>query len=461
MQKDRSQTRTVTVTVDAQDPSGAGAIHAFGKKILVTGIIAGERVALHIKDPREIYPEAEIRRIVARSPHRVDPRCPVFGRCGGCTLQMLAYPEQLKWKRRVVKEAIGKMLEDRSVLVRPTIGMKDPWLYRNKVQYPVGRDGRFPIIGFYAPVSYRIVTNRGCPIQHPEADLLKETLLAHLKEHRIEPYDERTGDGLVRTLMTRKGFATGQVVCILVLNGRTLPAMEDFVAAARAAVPALTGVVVNVNTKKGRVILGRENRVVWGSGTLTDTLLGHTFEISPNSFYQVNHAQAEALYRAALELAAIEKKDVVFDLYAGAGTITIPAAALAKEAWGVELSPEAVADAERNAKRNGMENARFVAGDVIRETSRLLDKKVRPDIVILDPPRAGCDKPLLLMLAAARPKRIVYVSCDPRTLARDLGILELHGYRVAEVQPVDLFPHTGHIEAVALLEPMGKKAAHK
>lgn len=461
MPQERSHTKTVTVKVDAQDPSGAGAIHAFGKKILVTGIIAGERVALHIKDPREIYPEAEIRRIALRSPHRVDPRCPVFGRCGGCTLQMLAYPEQLKWKRRAVKDALGRSLEDRSVLVRPTIGMRDPWLYRNKVQYPVGRNGKFPVIGFYAPVSYRIVTNRGCPIQHPEADLLKEALLAHIKKHRIEPYDERNGDGLVRTLMTRKGFATGQVVCILVLNGRTLPAAEEFVDAARAAVPALTGVVVNVNTKKGRVILGRENRVVWGSGTLTDTLLGHTFEISPNSFYQVNHPQAETLYRTALELAAIEKKDIVFDLYAGAGTITIPAAALAKEAWGVELSSEAVADAERNAKRNGMENARFVAGDVVKETSRLIEKKVRPDIVILDPPRAGCDKPLLLMLAAARPKRIVYVSCDPRTLARDLGILELHGYRVAEVQPVDLFPHTGHIEAVALLEPMGKKASHK
>lgn len=450
--------RSVTLRVDAQDPSGAGVVHTFGKKILVTGLIAGERAALHIKNPQDTYPEAEIKKIVEPSPHRVEPRCPVFGRCGGCTLQMLAYPEQLALKRRMVKSAIQKALEDRSVLVRPTLGMADPWLYRNKVQYPVGRDGKFPVIGFYAPVSYRIVTNRGCPIQHPEADLLKAALLAHMKKHRISPYDEREGEGLVRTLMTRKGFATGEVILILVLNGGGMPAMEEFVESARAAVPALTGVVINQNTKKSRVILSRENRVVWGTALLTDKLLDHTFELSPNSFYQVNHSQAEVLYRTALDLAAIGPGDTVFDLYSGAGTLTIPAAKRAKMAWGIELSAEATADAERNAKRNNVENVQFIAGDVVKEVTRLIDKKkISPDVIILDPPRAGCDKPLLLMLAGARPKRIVYVSCDPQTLGRDLGILELHGYRVAEVQPVDLFPHTGHIEAVALLEPAPKR----
>lgn len=454
--------RTVTVRVDAQDPSGAGIVHAFGKKILVTGVIRGERVALHIRNPQEIYPEAVLKRVVEPSPRRVTPKCPVFGRCGGCTLQMLSYPEQLNWKRRVVKDAILQAVEDPSVLVRPTVGMTDPWGYRNKVQYPVGRDGKFPVIGFYAPVSYRIVTNRGCPIQHPEADLLKETLLAHMKKHRIEPYDEREGDGLVRTLMTRKGFVTGAVTLIVVLNGKSLPALDEFVAAARAAVPALTGIVVNVNTKRTRVILARENRVVWGTATLTDTLLGHTFELSPNSFYQVNHSQTEVLYRTALDFAAIRKEDTVFDLYSGAGTLTIPAAKQAKEVWGIELSPDATADAERNAKLNGVENARFIAGDVVKEVATLINnKKISPAVVILDPPRAGCEKSLLLLLAAARPKRIVYISCDPQTLARDLALLELHGYRVAEVQPVDLFPHTGHIEAVALLEPMAKKAPTK
>lgn len=458
MRNASSLERTVTVSVDAQDPSGAGIIHTFGKKILVTGLIVGEKVALHIRNPQDIYPEAEIKKIVEPSPHRVEPKCPVFGRCGGCTLQMLAYPEQLALKKRIVKAALQKTLEDRSVLVRPTIGMKDPWGYRNKVQYPVGRDGKFPVIGFYAPVSYRIVTNRGCLIQHPEADTLKAVLLAHMKKHRLEPYDEREGDGLVRTLMTRKGFATGAVTLIIVLNGKNLPAVEEFVAAAREAVPALTGIVINENTKKSRVILARENRVVWGTATLTDKLLGHTFELSPNSFYQVNHAQTEVLYRTALEFAAIGNTEVVFDLYSGAGTLTIPAAKQAKAVWGIELSTDATADAERNAKLNGVENAHFIAGDVVKEVTRLINKKINPAVVILDPPRAGCDKPLLLMLAAARPKRIVYISCDPQTLARDLALLELHGYRVAEVQPVDLFPHTGHIEAVALLEPMTRKA---
>jgi len=453
--------RTITVTVDGQDASGAGIVHAFGKKILVTGLIAGERAVIHVKDPREVYPEAEVRRIVSPAPTRVEPRCPVFGRCGGCTLQMLDYEAQREWKRRRVREAIRRALEDRSVRILPVIGMSDPWRYRNKVQYPVGASGKFPLVGFYAPVSYRIVPNRGCPIQHPEADLLKEILVAHMETHRIAPYDERKGTGLVRYLMTRKGDATGEVLGILVLNGAKLPAEEAFVAAARAAIPNLVGVVVNVNTRRTRVILGPHNRLVWGKERLTDRLLDCSFEVSPNAFYQVNHTQTETLYRTVLSYAALGKSDRVFDLYTGIGTLAVLAARMSGGVWGVDISAEAIADAKRNAALNRVDNIHFVTGDVTAAVSSLLGNKVIPDVIILDPPRAGCSKPLLAMLAAARPRRIVYVSCDPETLARDLGILEAHGFIAREVQPVDLFPHTGHIEAVALIEPGTKAVPEK
>lgn len=453
--------RTIRVTVDGQDASGAGIVHAFGKKILIANLIAGEQAIVRVKNPQAVYPEAEVVRILSPSPTRVPPRCPVFGKCGGCTLQMLSYEAQREWKRRRVRDALRRELEDRSVPVLPVIGMSDPWHYRNKVQYPVGSSGKFPLIGFYAPVSYHIVPNRGCPIQHPEADILKEVLLAHMETHHISPYDDRRGTGLVRYLMTRKGEATGEVLCILVLNGERLPAEEAFVTAARAAVPSLVGVIVNKNTRRTRVILSPQNRLVWGKDRLTDRLLGSSFEVSPNAFYQVNHAQTETLYRTVLSYAEITKKDIIFDLYTGIGTLAVLAAANAHMVWGVDLSPEAIADAERNAILNKVRNARFMCGDVTPAVSSLLQKDLRPSVVILDPPRAGCSQRLLAMLAAARPRRIVYVSCEPGTLAHDLGVLEAHGFVTREAQPVDLFPHTGHIETVAVVEPAAKGTREK
>ncbi len=391
-----------------------------------------------------------VRKHTAKTP-KAKPFCPVFGRCGGCSLQNLTYQEQLDVKTLKVRDAIAKYLSGEFELF-PALGMAEPLFYRNKVQYPAGISNRKKVIGFYADHSWDIIENEGCAIQHPEADSIKKILVEHLEANRISVYDRRTEAGYFRYLMTRKAFATGEIMVILVARGPAFPGSKKLIAQILKEVPAVKSIVLNINKRPGPVILGKEEVLLYGDPTIRDILCGLTFDISARSFYQVNPVQTAALYRVAEEFAGITKRHTVFDLYCGIGTFSLIAARKAGTVYGIELNEEAIHDAERNRERNEVPNAKFIAGRAENAIWKLFREGVRPDVAILNPPRSGCDEGVMRALIQRDIPRVVYISCDPETLGRDLGMLEDGGFAIKKIQPVDMFPHTAHIESVALAE---------
>ncbi|MFF2885573.1 23S rRNA (uracil(1939)-C(5))-methyltransferase RlmD [Paenibacillus sp. NPDC057967] len=453
----------VTVDLVGLTHDGDGVGRANGFTLFVQGGLPGEQARVRVMKLKKQYGYARLQELVKASPDRINPPCDIYKECGGCQLQHLDYEAQLAWKRQHVIDnltRIGKLsvagerdAQD-GVIVHPTIGMDDPWRYRNKAAVPVGAAGENGelVAGFYARGTHRIIDMDDCLIQHEHNDEVVRVVKKVARDLRIQPYDESTGKGVLRHIMARTGVVTGEIMVVLVTNGKRLPRQPEWIEHLRASLPGLKSIVLNVNEEHTNAIFGDETRVLWGSEFIYDELDGIRFAISARSFYQINPAQTVALYRKAVEYAALSGKERVIDAYCGIGTISLFLARQAGHVYGVEIVPEAIEDAKRNAALNGIDNASFEAGPAEVVMPRWRKEGVEADVVVVDPPRKGCDPALLETILALQPKRVVYVSCNPSTLARDLRILEDGGYKTVEVTPVDMFPWTVHVESVALLK---------
>ena len=444
--------RTYTFSITGLGHSGEGVGRVEGFTVFVRYALPGETVTAVIDEVRTNFARGRLIRIEVTDPQRVNPQCPVYEACGGCQLQHLSYAGQLEVKRQAVQDSIQRIGKLMDVKTMPVLGMTDPWRYRNKAQFPVGCIGGEIITGCFAAGSHDIVSTQSCLIQNELNDRLLAAVRRNAASVGVAPYDEKTGQGVLRHVMGRVGIATGEVMAVLVTATRDFPGSEELVRQLRAAMPEIVSIQQNVNSGRTNVILGRETRVLWGNPVIYDRIGHFSFQISAESFFQVNAAQTQVLYEQAVKKAGLSGVETVFDLYSGTGTISLFLSEGASQVYGIEYSKAAVADAERNAADNGVRNVNFIAGDVAEKIVELQEKGIRPDVIVLDPPRAGCEEIVLRTAAAMEPSRIVYVSCNPATLARDLAILENMGYATREVQPVDMFPQTFHVECVAVIE---------
>jgi len=461
------------IEIEGLTHEGEGVGRADGYTLFVSGALPGERVRARVTSVKKSYGHAELVEIVRRSEERVTPPCLIYEECGGCQLQHLDYEAQLRWKRKLVidnLQRIGKLEvasepesddSQSGVIVHPTIGMAQPWRYRNKAVVPIGEREGGLVGGFYAQGSHRIVDMDACLIQDAHNDELIRIVKRIAGELGIPAYRSETHEGLLRHVIVRVGVRSREMMLVLVTNGERLPRTAELVErireAARVSQPEyeLKSICLNVNTKRTSLIFGDETRVLWGSETIEDRIGDIRFAISARSFYQVNPVQTEVLYRKALDYAGLTGSETVIDAYCGIGTISLFLAQQAKRVYGVEIVPEAVEDAKRNAELNGITNAEFAVGLAEELLPRWRAAGIMADVIVVDPPRKGCDRALLDTIIAMRPERVVYVSCNPSTLARDLRVLEDGGFRTVEVQPVDMFPHSGHVECVILMVRKG------
>ncbi|NLG83868.1 MAG: 23S rRNA (uracil(1939)-C(5))-methyltransferase RlmD [Firmicutes bacterium] len=443
------QTLTLQITGYGHNGEGVGRYQNF--TVFVNGAIRGEEVEVRISEVHRNFARANTLRILNPAPERVAPACPLYGRCGGCQLLHLAYPAQLELKRQRVVDALTRLGGLADVPVRPPVGMDDPWHYRNKVQYPVALvDGKI-VLGCYERYSHRVVPTEDCLIQQEVNNRLMRAVRRLAQEWRLLPYDERTGRGFLRHVLIKSAAGTGEAMVVLVTNGPEFPRGEEFGAALAAEVPQLVGLAQNINLLRTNVVLGRETRILWGKEAIVDEVGGVRFRVSAVSFFQVNPLQTEVLYERALAYAGLTGKEMVLDVYCGVGSLTLFLARQARRVYGVEVVEEAIHDAEENARLNGIENVTFLVGEAERVLPKLAASGTRVAPAGLDPPRAGGESGVLRTLAATGVPRIVYISCNPSTLARDLKLLAEEGYVVREVQPVDMFPHTFHVESVVLI----------
>ncbi|MBU8906412.1 23S rRNA (uracil(1939)-C(5))-methyltransferase RlmD [Desertibacillus haloalkaliphilus] len=442
----------VDVVFEDLTHEGAAVAKIDGYALFVPKGLPGERAKVKVVKVNKGYGFGRLIEITESSEHRATPPCPIFEQCGGCQLQHLDYEGQLKQKRKQVSnvlERIGK-LED--VTVHETLGMSDPWRYRNKAQVPVAEREGGLVAGFYQERSHRIIDMESCLIQQEENDQVVQTVKAIANRYHIRAYDEQKHRGTLRHVVTRYGHKTGELMVVLVTKGKELPNKKNVINDIRQALPNVKSIVQNVNNKRTNVIFGEETTVLWGEEYIYDYIGEIKFAISARSFYQVNPEQTKVLYDKALEYAKLTGKETVIDAYCGIGTISLFLAQRARHVYGVEIVPEAIADAKRNAKLNHIENADFAVGEAEKVMPWWYSQGIRPDVIVVDPPRKGCDEALLETIIKMKPERVVYVSCNPATLARDLKVLEEGGYKTKEVQPVDMFPHTTHVENVAVLE---------
>ncbi len=433
--------------IDGYASGGEGVARIDGMAVFVKGALRGERVEVFLEHIGHSAAWGHIEKLVEQSPSRVEPDCPHYGSCGGCQFRHMAYAEELEAKRRRVEDALRR-IGGAEVSVSVIHGAENTVRYRNKVQFPVA-DGA---IGYYAGRTHRVVDVPDCLLQ-PEVDTLcRAAVKGWMERFHIPAYDERTGKGLVRHLFLRTNSA-GEVLCCIAANGKSLPHETELVDVLRTAAPALAGVVLSVNTKKTNVILGDKYRTLWGRDWLEEELCGHSFRLSVPSFFQVNRAQTEVLYRRALDFAALTGEETVVELYCGIGTISLTLAERAKQVIGVEVAPQAVEDARENARRSGLEGkTRFECGDAGELAAKLEREGVRPGVVVVDPPRKGLAPEVVDTIAGMEPDRVVYVSCDPATLARDVKRFQALGYAPARAEAVDLFPRTAHVETIVLLQ---------
>ncbi len=438
------------ITVEIERFGGEmGIAHLDGMTLFVQGALPGERVSARAQKVEKTHAFLKTLRVLSPSPDRVEPPCPYYEKCGGCVCQHMTYALSLEMKRERVRDALSR-IGGLDVDVRPVIGMDDPWRYRNKTTLPVGGAKGAPQIGFFAPRSHRIIDIGGCLIARPESDRIAAVLRKWMVKFQIEPYQEASRTGLIRHVMTRVSRA-GRAMAVVVAAAPVLPHERELTAMLRASVPGLCSLYLNVNRRGDNVILGAENRLLYGDERLEDTLCGLRFALSPQSFFQINPVQTERLYQTALDFAGLTGSELAADLYCGAGTISLLLAKRARQVIGIEVVPQAIRDAEENARVNGVSNAEFHAAAAEDLLPRLVAQGLRPDVIVLDPPRKGCDEAVLRAIAAAGPARIVYVSCDPATLARDARILCAAGFAPEKCQPVDMFCQTGHVETVCLL----------
>lgn len=442
----------ITVHIEDLTHDGAGVAKVDGYPLFIVGALPGETAEVHVLKTLKSYGFAKLIEIITPSEHRVAPPCHVFDECGGCQVQHLSYEGQLAWKQQMVKNAMERIAKLPNVPVHPVKGMDNPWRYRNKSQIPFGlQDGRV-VAGFYQTRSHEIADTDVCIIQTEVADDLLREFKKELGRLGIAPYNEKTHQGMLRHVVIRKGRATGEIMVVLITKKKKFPQKEEAVAAIRRILPDVTSIVQNVNDEKTNVIFGNETITLWGKDAIEDLIGDVRFEISARSFYQVNPEQTEVLYKQALDYAQLTGTETVIDAYCGIGTISLFLAKQAKQVLGVEIVPQAIEDAKRNAEINGFTNTYFEAGPAEVVIPKWYKEGKKADVLVVDPPRKGCDEALLQTILEQKPKRIVYVSCNPATLARDLRILEDGGYVTQEVQPVDMFPQTTHCEAVAWLE---------
>ena len=439
----------IEITGMTHEAMGVGKVD--GMAVFVQGAIESEKVIAKIIKVTKSYAVARIEDWLVRSPERREPFCPVYKRCGGCSLQHMTYDMQLKFKHRVVCDNLERIGGFKGISVNPVIGMDNPMNYRNKAQYPVGMGDNGPIAGFYARRSHDIIDSESCGIQHASSEKVKNTVIGIVKKLKIPVYNEKTGEGILRHIITRVSCSTGDIMVILVVTRENVPGLDKLIKVITGKIPEVKSMVLNINKRRDNVILGDIVKTVYGSDTITDKLGHLTFHISPLSFYQVNPVQTVKLYQKAVEFAGLSGDETVFDLYSGIGTISLFLAEKAGEVIGVEVVPEAVEAADKNAKLNNITNATFYCGKAEEVVPELYKKGLKADVVVVDPPRKGCDEKLLDTMVKMQPKKIVYVSCNPSTLARDLKYLAANDYEIKEVQPVDLFPWTEHVETVVLI----------
>ncbi|KGK87336.1 23S rRNA (uracil(1939)-C(5))-methyltransferase RlmD [Clostridium sp. HMP27] len=427
---------------------GVGKIDDF--TIFIPGAIKGEKVNAKIVKVNKNFAFGKLLDVVEESSFRTEPICGIYKRCGGCQLQHLSYEGQLDFKGQRVKDAIeriGKINPE----VLPVIGMENPYNYRNKVQLPVGEANGEINIGFYALRSHDIINMEKCYIQDEISEKIMTLVKQWMITNNIKAYDETTHTGVLRHLMIRKGFKTSEVMVVLVTRTNELPHKDEIINLLTSNVKEVVSVIQNINSEKTNVILGLKSNTLWGKDTIQDYIGKFKFNISPLSFFQVNPIQTEVLYNKALEYASLTGDEIVFDAYCGTGTISLFLAQKAKKVYGVEIIPEAIENAWENAKLNNVDNVDFLVGKSEQVIPDLINKGIKADVVVVDPPRKGCERVLLEAIAKINPKRIVYVSCDAGTLARDLAILDELNYKTEKIQPVDMFPHTAHVESVVLI----------
>ena len=434
---------------------GQGVAHIEGCAVFIPNAVAGEKVRVRVEKAQKTWAAGKIVEILKKSPHRVNRECEVAKLCGGCDFWHMDYAEETRLKAQRVKNCLnrigGENLEGVSILAAP-----DCHGYRNKAQYPVAVKKGRAYAGFYRAGTHDVVENARCHILPEEIDAAKDAVIDYVNQCRVSVYDETTGKGLLRHIYVRRGAVSGQILVCLVVNGDGLPKLPALIEALKA-VPGFTTLVLSVNTKKGNAVLGDKFVTLYGPGYIEDTLCGLNFRLSARSFYQVNHHQAQRLYETAIDLAGITKDDLVLDLYCGVGTITLAMAGRAGKVLGVEVVPQAIEDARDNARRNGIENAEFFCADAGEAALRLEKEGIHPDIITVDPPRKGLNSDAIEAISRMSPKRLVYVSCDPATLARDVALLKERGFRVEKVAAADLFPKCSHIESIALLKRSGEE----
>nr|WP_297575114.1 23S rRNA (uracil(1939)-C(5))-methyltransferase RlmD [uncultured Peptostreptococcus sp.] len=435
--------------------TGVGIGKHEGFTVFVDGALLGEVVDVKIKKSKKKYAEGVVSKIKVRSPYRVDRVCnPKYSNCGGCQIQELDYEKQLDLKTNIVKEDLKRIGGLDDVQVFDAIGMDQPFRYRNKAQFPVQmEDGRVKI-GFYRKKSHDIIDMDKCVIQDEKNDLIIDIIRRYIEEENISIYDEKTHKGILRHIVTKVGFTSGQVMVVLVATEDRFKNLDRLIEVLKREVAGFTSLVVNINKDKTNVILGRKNINKYGRGKIIDNIGDLKFEISPLSFFQVNPIQTEVLYSKTLEYADLKEGDRVFDIYCGIGTISLFLAQKAEFVYGVEIVEDAIKDARLNADLNGMDNLDFFVGKAEEVVPKIYKEGKRANVVVVDPPRKGCDERVLDTIVDMEPDRVVYVSCNPSTLARDLRYLEDRGYRCEKVQPVDLFPHSVHVETVALLSKL-------
>lgn len=441
----------IEINITGLGSSGEGVGKYQGFTVFVPGALPTETVKAKVGLVKKSYSTARIVEIIQASAERVEPACPVYKECGGCQLQHLSYAGQLQMKEQQVRDAITRIGHlDTEVL--PVIGCPNPWNYRNKMQFPaaMGAEGKIEI-GCYATASHSVVDTEGCLIQKEANNQVLLAVRKWMEKFNITAYDEKTGKGLVRHVMSRVGVHSGEVMAVLITSAYDIPSKKELIDILQKEVPGLVSVVQNINKKPTNIIMGNKNRVIFGKPNIKDSLGALSFNVSAQSFFQVNSEQAEKLYNKALEYAALTGNETVVDVYCGTGTISLYLAKHAKKVYGIEIVAPAIEDAKKNAQANNCSNAEFILGDAAVELPALLESGVKPDVVLVDPPRAGCEEKVLAAIAKVKPERIVYVSCNPASLARDLAYLEENGYKTTVVQPVDMFPFTSHVENVALV----------
>jgi 23S rRNA (uracil1939-C5)-methyltransferase len=442
----------VTLEIVDCGTDGEGIGKADGFTVFVKDAVIGDTVTAKIMKAKKNYGYGRLMEILNASPYRVEPVCPSARQCGGCQLQAVSYEEQKVFKEKKLRGHLERIGGFTNLPMEPLIGMDEPYHYRNKAQFPVGRNKEGKIVtGFYAGRTHAIIENRDCALGIPENKDVLDRVIAHMEKYNIAPYDEATGKGLVRHIFVRYGFFTGELMVCLIINGQDLPHQRELVEKL-CEIPGMTSISLNINKKRSNVILGDKVKTIWGEDYITDKIGDISYEISPLSFFQVNPKQTWKLYSKALEYADLHGEETVWDLYCGIGTISLFLAQKAKFVRGVEIVPAAIEDAKRNAQINHIENVEFFVGKAEEVLPREYEKNgVYADVIVVDPPRKGCDEMLLKTILKMQPKRVVYVSCDSATLARDLRFLCDNGYELKKVCGVDQFPQTVHVETVVLL----------